>query len=35
MRRFQYRFIEPMMQPYVLMKGLSDGLVTEDQLNVL
>jgi len=33
-RRFQYKFAEPLMQPYVLMKGLSDGLITEEQLNV-
>jgi Cdc6-like AAA superfamily ATPase len=35
MRRFQYRFVEPMMQSYVLMKGLADGLITEEQVNVL
>jgi hypothetical protein len=34
-RRFQYSFIDPMMQPYVLMKGLSDGLINEEQLGVL
>jgi len=34
-RRFQYRFVEPLMQPYVILKGLADGLVTEDQLTSL
>jgi hypothetical protein len=33
--RFQYSFVEPMMQPYVLMKGLADGKITEEHLNVL
>jgi Cdc6-like AAA superfamily ATPase len=33
-RRFQYKFVEPLMQPYVVMKGLSEGLITEEQLNV-
>jgi Cdc6-like AAA superfamily ATPase len=34
-RRFQYSFVEPMMQPYVLMKGLADGKIREEQLMVL
>jgi Cdc6-like AAA superfamily ATPase len=34
-RRFQYSFVEPMMQPYVLMKGLADGKITEERLSVL
>jgi hypothetical protein len=34
-RRFQYSFVEPMMQPYVLMKGLADGKITEEHLSVL
>jgi hypothetical protein len=34
-RRFQYSFVEPMMQPFVLIKGLTEGLITEEQLNVL
>lgn len=34
-RRFQYSFVEPMMQPYVLMKGLADGRITEEHLSVL
>jgi hypothetical protein len=34
MRRFQYKFVEPLMQPYVLMQGLADGLITEEHLDV-
>jgi Cdc6-like AAA superfamily ATPase len=34
-RRFQYSFVEPMMQPYVLMKGLADKKITEQDLGVL
>ncbi len=34
-RRFQYKFVEPMMQPYVLMKGLAEGLISEEQLDIL
>jgi Cdc6-like AAA superfamily ATPase len=34
-RKFQYSFVEPMMQPYVLMKGLTDGKITEEHLSVL
>lgn len=34
-RRFQYSFVEPMMQPFVLMKGLADRKITEEQLSVL
>jgi Cdc6-like AAA superfamily ATPase len=30
-RRFQYKFVDPLMQPYVVMKGLADGLITDDQ----
>lgn len=26
-RRFRYRFAEPLMQPYVILRGLSDGLI--------
>jgi len=33
-RRFQYKFVEPLMQPYVVMKGLMDGLITEEHLNI-
>ncbi|MGH9607781.1 MAG: ATP-binding protein [Terracidiphilus sp.] len=34
-RKIQYSFVEPMMQPYVLMKGLSEKKITEEQLGVL
>jgi Cdc6-like AAA superfamily ATPase len=34
-RKFQYSFVEPMMQPYVLMKGLAEEKITEGQLSVL
>jgi Cdc6-like AAA superfamily ATPase len=28
--RFTYRFIDPTMQPYVIMKGLADGMIEEE-----
>jgi hypothetical protein len=31
-RRRQYRFARPAMQPYVILKGLSDGLINEARL---
>ena len=31
-RRYRYRFVEPLMQPFVLMSGLSDGLVQKEIL---
>jgi Cdc6-like AAA superfamily ATPase len=31
--RFQYRFVNPLMEPYVVMRGLADGLLSEEQLN--
>jgi len=34
-RKFQYSFVEPMMQSYVLMKGLAGGKIDEGQLSVL
>jgi hypothetical protein len=34
-RRFQYSFVEPLMQPYVILRGLSEGLVTEEQITGL
>lgn len=30
--RPRFRFFDPLMQPFVLMKGLDDGLVTEQHL---
>lgn len=34
-RRFRYRFVEPLMQPYVILRGLKDGLITKEQLKQL
>lgn len=31
-RRFRYRFSNPLIQPYVIMRGLADGIVTEETL---
>jgi hypothetical protein len=31
-RRFRYRFINPLLQPYVIMKGLSEGLIEPSAL---
>ena len=29
----QYRFVEPIMEPYVILRGLADGLIDESQLS--
>lgn len=29
----RYRFIKPLMAPYVILRGLADGLIREEQLN--
>lgn len=34
-RRFRYRFVEPLMQPYVLMQGRADGLISKEVLKEL
>lgn len=34
-RRFRYRFVEPLMQPYVILRGLSDGLIDKPTLKSL
>lgn len=34
-RRYRYRFVNPLMQPYVVMRGLDDGLVDRDMLKEL
>lgn len=31
-RRFRFRFVNPLMQPYVLLRGLRDGLIVETDL---
>ena len=32
-RKFRYRFINPLLQPLVIMKGIVDKLITEDMLS--
>ena len=34
-RSYRYRFVDPLMPPYVIMKGLSSRLLTDDQLRDL
>jgi hypothetical protein len=34
-RKFRYRFAEPMMQPFILMQGRRDGLITRQQVDEL
>jgi hypothetical protein len=34
-RKFRYRFVEPMMQPFVLMQGLRTGVITRKQVDEL
>ena len=34
-RAYRFRFAEPAMQPYVLMKGISDGMVNDDAKAIL
>jgi len=34
-RAYKYRFTEPKMQPYVIMRGMSDGLLPEGALERL
>ena len=29
----QYRFVQPIMEPYVILRGLADGLINEPQLS--
>lgn len=31
-RRFRYRFVSPLMKPFIVMKGYSDGLLKRDDL---
>jgi len=31
-RRFRFRFKDSMMEPYVIMKGIKEGLITEEQV---
>jgi hypothetical protein len=32
-RTYRFRFTQPLMAPYVVLRGLADGLITEDQLS--
>lgn len=32
-RRKQYRFVNPIMEPYIILRGLADGLIKEPQLS--
>jgi hypothetical protein len=32
-KRVKYRFVKPLMEPYVILRGLADALITESQLN--
>jgi hypothetical protein len=34
-RKYFYRFSDPIMQPYVILDGLADGLINNDQLEAL
>lgn len=34
-RKYIYRFVEPMMQPFILMYGLKNGLITREQVSEL
>jgi hypothetical protein len=29
-RRLRYRFVNPLMRPYVIMRGVTEGLLTEE-----
>src|SRR5690606_15956559 len=31
-RRFRYRFSNPLMQPYIIMRGLSEGVIDSEKL---
>jgi hypothetical protein len=32
-RNYRFRFVNPMMQPYVIMHGLATGLISQDDLD--
>lgn len=34
-RRFRYRFQEPLMQPYVILRGLKEGLIDKETMKAL
>lgn len=33
--RWRYRFSNPLMQPYVIMKGIESGLITDEKLRLI
>lgn len=33
-RRFRYRFVSPLMRPFIVMKGFSDGLLNRESLSI-
>jgi hypothetical protein len=34
-RKFRFRFINPLLQPYVVLRGLADKMITMDQVRLL
>jgi nucleoside-triphosphatase THEP1 len=34
-RRFRFRFINPLLQPFVIMRGVNEGMITEDEIETL
>ena len=34
-RSYRFRFVEPTMQPYILMRGISEGMIGEDSKSIL
>ena len=32
-RRYRYRFVNPLMKPYVVMRGLAEGLIFANMFN--
>jgi hypothetical protein len=34
-RKFRFRFINPLLQPYVVMRGLAEGMIDADALKRL
>jgi hypothetical protein len=34
-RRLRYRFVNPLMRPYVIMRGVADGLLTQDKRDAI
>lgn len=33
-RRYRFRFVNPLLQPYVLMKGVSSKMISEERIEV-